>query len=375
MTGQVKMKNISKLSVECPICYTDFQAGTTNSEAPLLLENCGHSLCKMCCDNLKGTNTNFQCPFCKVNSSPKPNTSLIELLQNGYLTCSGCYYPLRSKIKECIFNKKGDFCFDCARDVKGGLKNFSLIRAIESYSIRKDDECVLKNPKCQKKYDLKIFEKSCSCDNNFNTNDLFSKFFLKNNLFDTMKYEKIAGMVYEDTKALYEESKNTGGAFQKMEEIRAFKANTNSSFKSLQQSWENFNANHLMDLEKNEFKSNFEKYSKNYNDDLFFKVKTESKNFSNVEIDTIFQATETNKLLQKSTKHVFNSVSNGKNHNKKMANSLHTLASKFRKAAQEIEKFAKLLDHNKIDKDGNIQKVNFNYLKHPFIDINPTEFE
>ena len=375
MSGQVKMKNISKLSVECPVCYNDFEAGTTISQAPLLLENCGHSLCKMCCDNLKGTNSNFKCPFCKVNSSPKPNTSLIELLQNGYLTCSGCYYPLRSNIKDCIFNKKGDFCFDCAKDMKGkGLKNFSLIRAIESYHVRKDNKCVLNNPKCEKKFDLKIFEKSCNCDNNFSTNDLFSKFFLKNNLFNTMKYEKIAGMIYADTKILYEKSKNNGGAFQRMEEIRAFKANTNSSIQSLKESWENFSKNNLLSIEKDQFKSNFEKYSKNYNDDLFFKVKTDSENFSNVDINTIFSATETNKLLQKSTHHVFNSVNDGKNNNKKMADSLHTLASKFRKAAQEIEKYAKLLDQGKKGKEQDVQ-INFNYLKHPFIDINPSGFE
>ena len=54
-------------------------------------------------------------------------------MMKGYLTCLRCHYPLKTNIKECLFNKKGDFCFDCSKDVNAALVNFQLIQAMENY--------------------------------------------------------------------------------------------------------------------------------------------------------------------------------------------------------------------------------------------------
>ena len=42
------MKAESKVEVECPVCYEFLQPTTTESLSPMLLTNCGHTLCKGC---------------------------------------------------------------------------------------------------------------------------------------------------------------------------------------------------------------------------------------------------------------------------------------------------------------------------------------
>ena len=55
-------------------------------------------------------------------------------MRKGYLNCLHCHYPLRTKLSECLFNSKGDFCFDCSREIKEAvLSNFSLVEAMEMY--------------------------------------------------------------------------------------------------------------------------------------------------------------------------------------------------------------------------------------------------
>ena len=74
------------------------------------------------------------CPYCKKPSNEMPNYSLIDLITKGYLTCISCHYKLKTNIKECQFNSKGDYCFDCSKEIKGGLlTNFSLVDAMQKY--------------------------------------------------------------------------------------------------------------------------------------------------------------------------------------------------------------------------------------------------
>lgn len=54
-------------------------------------------------------------------------------MSKGYLNCLRCHYPLKSNIKDCLFNKKGDYCFDCSNDIKEAvLTNFSLVEAMQN---------------------------------------------------------------------------------------------------------------------------------------------------------------------------------------------------------------------------------------------------
>ena len=117
--------------VECEVCYEAFQPSTTGSLAPILLPTCGHTFCKECTGRIKAEKGSMLCPYCKKPSNEQPNYSLIDLITKGYLTCISCHYKLKTNIKECQFNSKGDYCFDCSKDIKGGLlTNFSLVDAM-----------------------------------------------------------------------------------------------------------------------------------------------------------------------------------------------------------------------------------------------------
>lgn len=42
------MKSESVVEVECPVCYEFFKPTTTDPLSPMLMVNCGHTICKGC---------------------------------------------------------------------------------------------------------------------------------------------------------------------------------------------------------------------------------------------------------------------------------------------------------------------------------------
>ena len=51
------MKNNAIVEVECPVCYEFFTASTSDSLSPLLLSNCGHTICKGCYSAIKSNDS------------------------------------------------------------------------------------------------------------------------------------------------------------------------------------------------------------------------------------------------------------------------------------------------------------------------------
>lgn len=51
------MKNEGMVEVECPVCYEFFTPTTSGSHSPLLLQNCGHTVCKGCCSAIKANDS------------------------------------------------------------------------------------------------------------------------------------------------------------------------------------------------------------------------------------------------------------------------------------------------------------------------------
>lgn len=178
------METEQKYEIECPVCYEFFRATTSGPHTPILLDSCGHTFCKTCMEAIKANKGNYSCPYCKNSTSHKPNYSLIELLNKGYMICLKCHFPLKSHLKECQFSKKGDYCFDCSKYIDDATtSNFSLIEAMEKY---KDVPhiCNLNLPEdCNKQYDLKSFQTVCGCERLSSSQNLFSAFFMKNYYF------------------------------------------------------------------------------------------------------------------------------------------------------------------------------------------------
>lgn len=70
-------------SIVCPVCYEDFN---TESNKPLILDKCGHSLCKKCISNLQETMT---CPNCRIKfKKTYPNYALMDVLKSTFNSSS-----------------------------------------------------------------------------------------------------------------------------------------------------------------------------------------------------------------------------------------------------------------------------------------------
>lgn len=369
MPETVKMKNLIKFKVECAICCENFSSTTTTLTTPLLLENCGHSICKNCYNEIKSTGS-FKCPFCKIVSDPRLNTSLIELLEHGYLTCSGCYYPVKTKIKECSFTKKGELCFFCSENLKNqGLKNYSIISALENNKNNNKGICKLGKEDCEKKYDLKVFGTVCDCDKNVKKENLFSNFFKTSNLFEKEKYEKVVQKVYDDSKTLYERNKTNDNSTFKIKELISFKKNISESLEKIKESWDNFVLSNLKFLENMDLIDDLDRKSKKFSEDLFFKIKTDSENFSKNDINSLFETVENNKVLENFGNRLYIKNETGDNFNElNFIDSLTTFNNKISLLNKSIMKFLKRFQTKDTKKQ---KKTNFLYKTHPFLNLNP----
>jgi hypothetical protein len=365
-TEIVEMKNKIKISVECAICCEDFCVSLNSSSTPYLMENCGHSICKRCYDEI-GSKT---CPFCKVVSEPEVNFTLIDLLENGYLTCTTCLYPLRTDLKNCYFNKKGKFCFSCSKTMRNGLKNFSVITAIMNHKNSPKSGCKLDKEDCIKKYDLKNFEEICDCSTETHEKNLFSNFFKNSTLFDKSKYEIVVKKVFEDTHSIYDRNKNQNKTVQKLKELISFKNNLLDSIEKIKESWTNFLSQNLFFLEKEQLFETLEKESKNNNETLLLKVKNDTKNFTDFNIDILFETAENNKLLDNLNEKFVIENGDGFSFNENnLIDYLNTLSNKINLVAKDISNFIKNLKN--LNENDSKFKTNFSYKKHPFLNLNP----
>ena len=388
------MNKSNLIKILCCVCHENFNK---KENIPILMENCGHSLCRKCKWKYFDSDLTSSkiCPLCKVEITDKNiNNQFLKVLNGDNIYCNYCFYPLNEIFIPTKNKQNMDCCIECDKNPK----NFSLLEYYEEKT-KKENKIIDEDENSKKKKIEKIIEEVKEEKYNVfydiqNLKRITSKEKL-NNYKNVKEFEEIYNKVRSDNtniKETKENIKNFGQIKKNLEEFVSELKNLkemvtnmlltlNDFIYDLQQK---FHLNKKYQSNEMNFVDIFEKI-KNMNIKNekyhFFKKKKESEipnvyNFKKLIYENfIFENSFKSQISNNFNLGAFSMFSNTVKEGKKLFLNLKNLSNSVLSKLNNLkDKFIMFKDKSRVFQ--NLYKrlivrdsMNYCYLKHPFFNF------
>lgn len=223
--------------------------------------------------------------------------------------------------------------------------------------------CQFGRSDCIKHYDIRTFHTVCCCEDLESQRDMFSKLFVNKYFLNEKQLQNLSNKVYEDSKKIYSQKLEQNIQQTQITQLKELRESHQQYIDKLNSTWIN-----ISDIEPQMSNQIANDQSIQDIESLYQEVVSSSKDFSECNLESLFKATENNKLMQKCGTGIA-----GK-YQKKNSNKNENLLNELRKLQQATEQLSLQLSQfiNSYQiKGGSDEVYNFDYTSIPFLNIDP----